>query len=395
MAAPAALRRNPRFVLLWMAQAVSQLGTSVSSLAYPLLVLELTGSALDAGLIAATLASTAMVLRIPAGLITDLSPLRALMLTADAIRAAAVGSIAVTVWTGQVSLAQILIVAAVEAAVGTAFGPADFAAVRLVVPVGQRGAAVAATQSRSQLAGLLGPLAGGGLFAVHPALPFTADACSYLGSFACILGVRIGRRWQSSGRLSGLTDETLAGLRWLRRQRFLWPAVWWMAILMATFASVGLILVVLARDRGASPGEIGVMYSLSAAGGFAGAWAAPALYRHLSGPATLRTAAWIDAAAAIALLWPRSPYVIGVIGAFAFFLVPATNTAIFGLLSQSCPDHLVGRAQAAATLITSAAAPVAPVAAGALLDAYGPETSVIACAVLFAALAGSARWLTH
>jgi predicted MFS family arabinose efflux permease len=384
MAARTALRRNPHFVLLWTAQAVSQLGTSVSSLAYPLLVLQLTGSAFDAGLVAATLAGTAMVLRIPAGLITDLSPLRALMLTADAVRAAAVGSIAVTVWTGHVSLAQILVVAAVEAAVGTAFGPADFAAVRLVVPAGQRGTAVAATQSRSQLAGLLGPLVGGGLFAAHPALPFAADALSYLGSFACIIAVRIGRTRQRSSRVAA---ETLAGLRWLRRQPFLWAAVWWTAILMATFASVGLILVVLARDRGASPSEIGAMYSLSAAGGFIGAWAAPALYRHLSGPATLRAAAWLDAAAAIALLWPRSPYVVGVIGAFAFFLVPATQTALFGRLSQTCPDHLVGRAQAAATLVTSAAAPVAPIVAGAFLDAYGPETSVIACALLFAGLA--------
>ena len=157
-----------------------------------------------------------------------------------------------------------------------------------------------------------------------------------------------------------------------------------------TFASVGLILVVLARDRGASPSEIGAMYTLSAGGGFAGAWAAPALHRRLSGPVILRTAAWLDAAAAAALLWPRSPYLIGIIGALAFFLVPATNTVIFGLLSQTCPDHLVGCAYAAATLLISAAAPVAPIVAGAVLDSYGPETSIVVCALLFAGLAVAA-----
>jgi MFS family permease len=259
----------------------------------PAAVLQLTGSAFDAGLVAATLAGTAMVLRIPAGLITDRWPLRALMLTADAVRAAAVGSIAVTAWTGHVSLAQILVVAAGEAAVGVVFGPADFAAVRLVVPVLQRAEAVAATQSRSQLAALLGPFLGGAMFAAHPALPFAADATSYLGSFGCILGVGLGRIRHKTKRPNGFANETLAGLRWLRRQHFPWPAGWWTAVLVATFASVGLILVVLSRDRGASPGEIGAMYSLSAAGGLIGAWAAPALYRHLNGPAILRTAAWL------------------------------------------------------------------------------------------------------
>lgn len=387
MTASTALRRNRSFVLLWLSQAVSQLGTSVSSLAYPLLVLELTGSAFDAGLVAATLAGTALVLRIPASLIADLCPLRVLMLTADAVRAAAVASIAVMAWTGQVSLAQILIVAVIEAAGGVVFGPADFAAMRVAVSTVQRAAAVAAMQSRTQLAGLLGPLLGGALFAAHPALPFAADAGSYLASFGCILGVRLRQAWRRTGRPKGVTGEVLAGLRWLRRQRFLWPAVWWTAILTATFASVGLMLVVLARSRGASPSEIGAMYTLSATGGVIGAWAAPVLQRYLTGPVILRTAAWLDAAAAFALLWPRSPYLIGIIGAVAFLLVPATNTVIFGLLSQTSPDHLVGRAQAAATLIISAPAPAAPVVAGAVLDSYGPKMSIMICGLLFAGLA--------
>jgi hypothetical protein len=69
MTASTALRRNRSFVLLWLSQAVSQLGTSVSSLAYPLVVLELTGSAFDAGLVAATLAGTGLMLKVPASVI--------------------------------------------------------------------------------------------------------------------------------------------------------------------------------------------------------------------------------------------------------------------------------------------------------------------------------------
>ncbi|MFJ2028756.1 hypothetical protein [Streptosporangium sp. NPDC087985] len=47
----APLWRNRDFVLLWSANSASTLGAQVSSVAYPLIALELTGSAVQAGLI--------------------------------------------------------------------------------------------------------------------------------------------------------------------------------------------------------------------------------------------------------------------------------------------------------------------------------------------------------
>jgi hypothetical protein len=46
------LRRNRDFMLLWSGQVVSTVGMRVSALAYPLLVLYLTGSPLQADLVA-------------------------------------------------------------------------------------------------------------------------------------------------------------------------------------------------------------------------------------------------------------------------------------------------------------------------------------------------------
>src|SRR5487761_626279 len=47
---PVALRRNRDFQLLWGGQAVSLLGSQTSKIAYPLLVLAMTGSAAKAGI---------------------------------------------------------------------------------------------------------------------------------------------------------------------------------------------------------------------------------------------------------------------------------------------------------------------------------------------------------
>ena len=65
------LRRNREYAALWIGQATSNLGISISSFAYPLVVLAATGSAMKAGLVGTVLAGTAFVLRVPAGLQVD------------------------------------------------------------------------------------------------------------------------------------------------------------------------------------------------------------------------------------------------------------------------------------------------------------------------------------
>lgn len=126
-------QRNTAFALLWISQALSQLGTSISSLAYPLMVLQESGSALDAGLVGAVVAATALILRVPGGMIADRHRHRSLMLFADAMRSAIVAGVAASVAFGFYSLPLLLVAAALEVAFGVVFGPAEFALVRLVV----------------------------------------------------------------------------------------------------------------------------------------------------------------------------------------------------------------------------------------------------------------------
>jgi len=51
MATPVPLWRNRDFTLLWSSQVISTVGTRVTSVAYPLLVLLLTGSPAVAGVV--------------------------------------------------------------------------------------------------------------------------------------------------------------------------------------------------------------------------------------------------------------------------------------------------------------------------------------------------------
>lgn len=222
------LRRNREFVALWIGQAVSALGASTSALAYPLLVLVTTGSPGLAGLVSAVLAATTFLVRLPAGVVADRVDRRRLMLWCDAGRFVAVGGVAVAVLAGRVSLAHILLVAVAEGTLGALFAPAEAVAVRRVVAPDQVRDAVAANESRRQLAALLGPTVGGVLFGAGRALPFAADALSYVVSFAAVCSVRTPLRTAPPARRA-FRAELGEGLRWLWGHPFLRGATLWLS----------------------------------------------------------------------------------------------------------------------------------------------------------------------
>ena len=382
------LSRNREFAALWIGQTISQFGTSLSAFAYPLLVLALTGSAAQAGLVGTVLGLTTFLLRLPAGAWTDRVDRRRLMLWSDAGRVVAVVSIPVADAMGRLTLAQILAVAVVEGSLGVLFGPAEAAAVRRVVPADQVRQAVARNQIRSQVAGLLGPTVGGLLFGLGRAVPFVGDAVSYAISFLCVLTVRTPLQ-DSAGlpRRRRLVGEIREGLSWWWRDRFLRAAALWMAGAGAAYSSIGLVTLVLARDAGATVGELGVMFTLTAAGGFGGALLAPWIRAHLRPGLLLVVFGWTGAAAAGTIVVLRSPYALGIAGAVAFLLFPAVNAVVFGHLAATVPDPLQGRVHSAVMQVSMMLAPVGPVVAGLLLDGAGPTRTAGIYAAALTALA--------
>ena len=90
------LRRNRDFILLWSGQVVSTLGSEVSGLAFPLLVLSLTGSPAQAGIVGFARGLPYLLVYLPAGALVDRWNRKHVMLAADAGRALAIGSVAAT-----------------------------------------------------------------------------------------------------------------------------------------------------------------------------------------------------------------------------------------------------------------------------------------------------------
>ncbi len=90
---PKALWLNREYMLLWSGQVVSSVGTQVSQLAFPLLILALTGSAAQAGFAGALRALPYLFFSLPAGALIDRWDRKLTMIICNSGRAISLASI--------------------------------------------------------------------------------------------------------------------------------------------------------------------------------------------------------------------------------------------------------------------------------------------------------------
>jgi MFS family permease len=255
------LRRNRDFLLLWSGQVVSTIGTRVTSLAYPLLVLALTRSPAKAGIVGFAQTLPFLLLYLPAGALVDRWNRKWVMLVSDGGRALALGSIAIALALDRLTLVQIALVAFVEGSLFVFFQLAETAALPHVVPRPQLPTAVAQNQARDQGADLAGQPLGGLLFGIGQLLPFAFDAASYTVSFTTLLLLRSPLQQPRERARTRLRTEISEGIAWLWRQRFLRSIALLIGATNFVHNALPLLVIVRARELGASPALIGVLFA--------------------------------------------------------------------------------------------------------------------------------------
>ena len=215
------LRRNRDFVLLQIGQLLSQLGTSSSTIAYPLLVLAVTDSPAKAGIVGFARTVPWALFSLPAGLAADRWNRRWLMIAADGVRVLAIGSLAATILLDRVAFWQIVVVAFVEGSGTALFTAARPGALRAVVPTHQLPAAASVESGRGAAVQLAAPPLGGALFGIARALPFLVDAISYGFSTLSLLAMRTPFQQDREPHQASIRTRLAEGLRFVWGRPFL------------------------------------------------------------------------------------------------------------------------------------------------------------------------------
>ncbi|MEQ4715939.1 MFS transporter [Nonomuraea sp. B19D2] len=290
MTAPAAqgaterpsLWRNREFVALWSGQVVSTLGAQISGTAMPLLVLVTTGSPSAAGIVGAAGTLPFLIAHLPAGPLVDRWNRRKILLISQLVAGLALSTVPIALWLGVLTVTQLTIVAFVQGLCSVFFGLAERAALPMIVPAALLPTAVAQNEARSRGAALAGPPLGGLLFGIDRAVPFLADALSYVIASIGLLFIRSDLQNPTKTPAEPLWQATTAGLRWIWRHPLIRAAMLLIAVSNLVFQALTLILVVLAQRQGASSATIGMMLGIYSGGGLIGALAASRLHRRFT-----------------------------------------------------------------------------------------------------------------
>lgn len=364
-----ALRANRNFRLLWIGQVLSDLGTQIGTLAYPLLVLALTHSALIAGAVGTVASVAAFAVRLPAGALADRLDRRRTMIICDGTRTAALAALAALVATHAVDWPLVMVVAVIDRAADTLFTPASMAALPLIVADEHLESAWAVTEGRQYAVNIVGPPLGGLLYGLGRAIPFVADAVSYGISVLTSQRLRgpFGIVADPTPR-RGLWAEALEGLKLLWRDSLL-RAVLIQAPLI-NFAFTGAIFTVILglRRHGVSAAAIGGAEAVIMVGGLVGAVVAPQIRQRVSVRQAILlltvSGALLMLVAAVILPSPA----VAVPLAVPLILSPATNAALFAIMLRRTPAAMHGRATNSLFQVATALAALAPLASGVVVD---------------------------
>jgi MFS family permease len=384
----AGLRRNRDFQLMSAARGLSMLGTQVSAIAFPLLVLRLTRSPADAGLVGFAEGVAVAATLLPGGAIADRWNRRAVMLVSDIGCLVTMALLCAAILTRHAAAAVIVTAAVLVAALGAAFGPAAGAAMRLIVSDADMGAAISVNQARNAAIVLAGPALGGLLFEISPSLPFSVDLASYGVSLAGTLAIRTRLAAPPrTGPAAPLLSEVLAGVAFVWRRRMLRVTLLNAAVLNSVFTGVVLGLIVTAVRAGATGLTTGSVVAVVSLGSLAGSLLAPAVSRRLSLRQALVAVTWTCVVMVAGMALTRSLVLLGILAGTCALLVPALNVMVGTAQALATPDALQGRVQSAIQFVALAVTPLGTVTAGFLLDRWSPAVAFLVFAGAFAILA--------
>ncbi|HEY1175567.1 MAG TPA: MFS transporter [Phytomonospora sp.] len=382
------LRKNRDFQILWSAQAMSGLGSTVSGIAYPLLILALTGSATYAGLMGTLEMVFLLLATLPAGVFADRFDRRKIMVGCDVVRAVVLGAMAVLVLTDRAAIWMILVAGSLTSIGDGLFNPAAGGALKQLVPASQLAAAAAAREGRNAAAAMVGPPLAGVLFTVGRAVPFLFDALSYLVGAAALLFIRRPfQRERGAEHAEPMWKGATAGFVFIFGNPVLRALMSWAVLMNMAFAGVPLVLIAHATKVGANTALTGLVITLLGAGVLLGSFAATWLVKVLRPSQVIHLSAAALPIGLTAAVFTSSPIVQGIVFGVVVFMIPPGNALLGGYMGAIVPDHLQGRVNAAQSLAAMGLRPVGPIAFGIVFDHFGTGWAFAAAAGI-ALLAG-------
>ncbi|MFC9683405.1 MFS transporter [Streptomyces sp. NPDC056948] len=375
------------FGRLWSAAVLSSFGDALRTAALPLLAVSLTDEPLLIASVTACGYLPWIFFGLLGGAVADRVDQRRAMWMVDALRGLLVASFAVAVALGHASIGLLIVLAVALTTLQTLFDNAATALLPALVDRDALGSANTRLMTGQRIAGgLLGGPVVPLLLAAGAAVPFAADAVTYLVAAALIATLPAAAETDRKPRPAGSTlrSEIAQGLRTLWRDRALRSLCAATALCNIGMGTQLALLVVLVTDwLEAGPAGYAAAGTAFTLGSLAGGVVNSRLVARLGRLRSVLLAGSVQTAALVVMGTVRSLTVlVGMLAVFGLMgMVWNVNTTT--LMQERSPAGLLGRVSSAFRTLAFAGVPLGALLGGAVATAWGPNTPPLLTAAFF------------
>jgi H+ antiporter protein len=378
-------KRGPVFTILFAA-LMAGTGNGITMVAFPWLVLQRNGSALDASIVAMAGTLPLLIATLIAGAAVDYLGRRRVSMISDALSAASVATVPILALSFGVETINVAVLA-VLAAFGAFFDPAGMTARETMLPEAATRAGWTLDHANSvyeaifNLAYIVGPGIGGLLIATIGGInTMWVTAGAFMLSIAAILTLRL----EGAGRpdLDHLPGNVWAGI--VEGLRFVWNNKVLRGLAFVDLTVTGLYMPMESvlfpkyfTDRN-EPAHLGWVLMALSIGGLVGALGYAVVSKYSSKRAIMLTAVLtLGVAMTVIAFLPPLPVILmlcAIVG-----LVYGPIAPIYNFVMQTrAPQHLRGRVVGVMGSLAYAAGPLGLIIAGPLADSAGLQVTFLA-----------------
>lgn len=389
------------FRKLWGAYSASELGSAIGSGALPLIaLLVLKVGPGQVSLLAALSGIVSALVALPMGTTIEFRRKRPVMIAADLIRFAALGSVPLAAALGRLTYAHLCLVGVLCTSGGIAFNAASGAHLKNLVPPALRIDANSRFETTFWTATTIGPPVGGALISwLGATSTIVIDAFSFLLSAVGVGSLRSSEPSppDASDREGHWRADVTAGWRYIfghggLRALFCNAMVFGGCVMMAS----PLLAVLMLRDLGFTPWQYGLALGVPGVGGVMGAMCTKRLTRRFGSRTVLLTfgvgrTLWLG-------LLPLAPHGTGglvLIMASEFMLLFCAgvfNPTFVTYRMRATPDSHMSRVSTAWSVGAKTAQPIFTLAGGVLAAATSTRISLMVGASILLTSAALLPW---
>ena len=368
---------------LWTGQTAAQVGFQVGTLATSAIAITvLHASETQIGVLSGLQTLAFLIVGLPAGAWVDGWRKRHVMITANLARIAALVSIPIAYAFFSLTIAHLMVVAALLGLSTVFFDVAYQSYVPMIASKRYIGAANGRLEASYQVGRAGGPGLGGWLLGVlAPPLAYLLTASTYVCSTWAIWRIRTPEPRPAHSDAS-LRSQIVEGLSFVRGQRLLFPL--FSCIACAAFAGAGiqvLLPILVLRTLGMSATQLGLLLSAGALGGILGALTRPAWITRLGIGRCIVITNIVGVSALLAQ--PASvhvpvaaAWVIACSGVVSSYFITIYNVTQMSLRQEICPPDMLGRMNAIFRFAVWGVMPLGSFVAGIVASWVGVEATM-------------------